>query len=197
MVPSDLLLLPSNLFVFFDAEQFSRGLHFDAGITYLRLLSKLDQKLQFARSFKKCLCMYGQNLYWPKDTNSPLPECTIWSDSSTASWIDLGIVTSLSMQKQPELTWVSLYWESKYGFKSVRRCSSFWRMYHRTTLRTASLAVSTARKFLVKNCIRLFSKTFSLNSSMAAKDWTATVLITFTSEFDIHWKVRVLGLVGK
>ena len=94
------------------------------------------------------------------------------------------------MQTQPDHTWRSLQYENMYRFTSLYRRGSFFRTQSRTSLRTTSLLVSTAKNPFVNNCVKLFSNTSSFDKSKLGEFWASfDEPVEFTAEFGVDWNV--------
>ena len=85
------------------------------------------------------------------------------------------------------------------GFTSLHRCSSPWRMRSLTSLQTASLLVSTARKPFVNSSVELFLKTSSFeNSRLGDAGFSFDKEVEFQPKLGVGWKVTrpVVGAGG-
>ena len=70
-------------------------------------------------------------------------------------------------------------------------------MQSRTSLRTASLLVSTARNPLVNNWVKLFSKVSSLDMSGLGEFWPSSEdRVVFTAKFGVDRNVTLLWVGG-
>ena len=70
-------------------------------------------------------------------------------------------------------------------------------MQSRTSFRTASLLVRTAKKTFVKSCVRLFSKTSSFDKYKFGDDWPSLDdLVVFTPELGVDWNLTQLCVGG-
>ena len=70
-------------------------------------------------------------------------------------------------------------------------------MQSRTSLRTASLLVSTAKNPFVNNCVRLFPNTSSIDNSRLGEFWPSfDEYVEFIAEFGVDWNVTLLWVGG-
>ena len=111
--------------------------------------------------------------------------------------MECGIATRSFIHTQPDRTCKSLQNENKKGLTSLYRCGSFCKMQSRTSLKTASLLVRTAKNPSVNNCVKLFSNTSSFDSSKLGEFWPSfEEWVEFTAEFGVDWNVTLLWLRG-
>ena len=85
------------------SEQLTQGCHLDDGIIDLEFLPLSVHGLQLATFLNISRCICGQNAYWPRVTLQP-PGCVRCRDTSTASWIELGIANRSSSHAHNQ-TW--------------------------------------------------------------------------------------------